>query len=53
MIQKKRKKYNKGKSVINAKLGRDTTTAVSQLQWSQRTAWAMYSGTKLIGTAYK
>ena len=25
----------KGISIINAKLGRDTTTAVSQLQWSQ------------------
>ena len=30
MIQK-----NKGIIIINAKLGRDTTTAVSQLQWSQ------------------
>ena len=29
MIQK-----NKGISIINAKLGRDTTTAVKQLQWS-------------------
>ena len=28
-------KKNKGISIINDKLGRVTTTAVSQLQWSQ------------------
>ena len=33
-MQNKRNKYNKGISIINVKLGRDTTTAISQLQWS-------------------
>ena len=36
MVQKNKViSITEGIRIINAKLGRDTTTAVSQLQWSQ------------------